>query len=287
MSLQLVHFSNWGGYRPSNQDAYCVRLGIAPLGILAMLVICDGMGGMNCGEVASATLVTAFKDWFDIFAPQATTSSLATSVISREWHKIVLEKHRTLQAYAKNNGWRIGTTLSAILLTPKQYFLMHVGDTRIYLSDFRWTEQLTRDQTLAMRELEAGRISLEEYQRDARKNVLLQCVGEQSVNPLFLVGEMPQKGAALLCSDGFYHTVASEEIHYALTFPGGKAELQQNLLSLANRARIRGETDNMTCVALRWNDFSGNSEKLASTSVNTVQMFESLANVFFINGETL
>ena len=282
MSFQLVHFSNSGGYRPTNQDGYCIRISTTSVGIVSMLAVCDGMGGMSSGEVASSTVIHALGEWFDQFSSSLTPECLAPQIISQELHRIVSEKHQVLQRYGKNCGQHLGTTLSVILLTRMQYYLLHVGDSRIYLTDPWKTSQLTHDQTLAMRELEAKRITESEYQQDYRRNILLQCVGDQSVNPVFIVGESPVEGGVLLCTDGFYHTVKRKEIHAAMRQPGGKITIQQCLLSLANRARTQGETDNITCIALRWTKNAMRMQRQSNHGTT-----ESLANISFINGTPL
>ena len=153
------------------------------------------------------------------------------------------------------------------------------------------TEQLTKDQTLARRELEARHITEEEYRRDSRRNILLQCVGDGLVSPFFTFGDTPRSGGVILCSDGFYHTVQPWEYHLTLTFPGERNEMRRRLLNLANRARAEGERDDMTCVAFRWDDFTGDSdESITETSDNEYDFppkYDDLADIYFINGSAL
>ena len=133
MALQLIHFSDCGAERPTNQDSYCVRACMTDEGLVAMLAICDGMGGMNCGEVASATVVRGLEGWFDANAESyVRCGSLTPTRIAEDWGDLTRERHETLCAYAKSRGIRMGTTLSVILLTQGFYALMHVGDSRIY-----------------------------------------------------------------------------------------------------------------------------------------------------------
>ena len=291
MSFQLVHFSSCGMCHAINQDAYCIRICATPTGPLMMFAICDGMGGMNCGEIASSTVIKTMREWFDRLILRFPSDSLNPSLISAEWKKIIAEKHDLIRTYGKNNGLRLGTTFSAILLTQKQYYLTHIGDTRIYLSDMNGTEQLTKDQTLARRELEARHITEEEYRRDSRRNILLQCVGDGLVSPFFTFGDTPRSGGVILCSDGFYHTVQPWEYHLTLTFPGERNEMRRRLLNLANRARAEGERDDMTCVAFRWDDFTGDSdESITETSDNEYDFppkYDDLADIYFINGSAL
>ena len=69
MAMQIVHYSDCGPVRPANQDAYCVFSADTAQGPVSMLAVCDGMGGLSSGEVASATVIRAFADWFRLELP--------------------------------------------------------------------------------------------------------------------------------------------------------------------------------------------------------------------------
>lgn len=291
MAIQLVHFSDCGPIRETNQDSYCIRISDTAIGLVGMLVVCDGMGGLSCGEVASATLVTAFGDWYDRRIPTLGYSWLKQETILKEWNALVSEKHQILRNYGTGHAFRLGSTLSIILFSRFGYFVMQVGDSRIYLEDIHKMQLLTKDQTLAMRELEAGHITQEQFRTDMRRNVLLQCIGDQAVSPVFTSGDIPPKGGLLLCSDGFYHTIHTSELHEIFCRQTGKRETQQLLLGLAERARALGEEDNITCVAMRWDSMLAD----ASVSSATVRMdgatvescVESVAKITFTNGNAL
>ncbi len=92
------------------------------------------------------------------------------------WHQMLENLHNTLCEYAARKiSDAVRTTVSA-LLKLRTGFIAQVGINAIYLDDGTGTEQLTKDQTLAMREVEAGRLSPEAMQTDQRKNILLQCL---------------------------------------------------------------------------------------------------------------
>lgn len=255
MPIELVHFSDCGPFRRANQDAYCVRIARTPVGVIAMVAVSDGMGGLKHGEVASATVTAAFADWFDRTLPGMLRGGLTASEVSGSWNTLLQLQHEKIRTFGQQNEIRIGTTASVILLTETQYFILQVGDSRIYLDDSCLTRQLTVDQTLAMRELMAGRLSKEAFSTDKRRNVLLQCVGDRSVAPVFQVGATPQRGACMVCSDGFCHYLDSEMLHKVMSGDRGRAALQRSMLDFGNMARNLGEQDNMTCVALRWDSF--------------------------------
>lgn len=291
MSIELVHFSDCGNFRSTNQDAYCVRIARASAGVVALAVVCDGMGGLKRGEVASAAVISAFEDWFDHRLPALLREGLSAMAVETEWNVLVQDAHGKVCRFAAENGLRTGTTVSAVLLTGGQYYIMQVGDSRVYLDDrsARTAVQATVDQTLAMRELLAGRITQAEYSQDSRRNILLQCIGDGTVAPVFQTGAMSVQGACLVCSDGFCHFLTPDGLHGVLNCAWGRAALQQGLLGLGNTARSLGERDNMTCVALRWEDFdacSAATEPL-TPEPDEPESLDILAKVAYKNSETM
>lgn len=268
MAIQLVHFSDCGPVRAKNQDAYCALAADTAVGQFSLLAVCDGMGGLSNGEVASATVIQDFTTWFTRKLPMLLKNGrLQSGEVFSSWNDMLQESHNRLKRFAAARQISWGTTLSAVLLTEDTYYVLHVGDSRAYLDDGETLQLLTKDETLAMRELEAGRISADQYAQDPRKNVLLQCIGYQSVTPGFRMGDRPASGALLLCSDGFYHTVAPEEAHQILSHAGTRAEMNQYVRQLAVRARRMGETDNMTAVILRWDNAPSRRESTVPLAV--------------------
>lgn len=255
MGIQLVHYTDCGPVRPANQDAYCALLADTQAGPISLLAVCDGMGGLSSGEVASATVIFAFVQWFQECLPKlAACGTLRPEQLSDSWNEVLRDCHRRLKTEADCRGIRWGTTLSLILMTRKEYYLLHVGDSRIYLADDAAILQLTQDQTLAMQKVTSGTIAPETYEQDARRNILLQCIGNRSLSPTFRMGEKPRTGAVLLCSDGFCHTLQPADLRRAMMPTASRTQWQDVLAGLADRARQKGETDNITVVALRWDD---------------------------------
>lgn len=256
MGIELVHFSDCGSYRKINQDAYLVRIASARCGNLAMAAVCDGMGGLQCGEIASAAVVNALQQWFDRELPQiAANAEINRDKLFGSWGRCLIGIHNVLKTYGIRNGIALGTTLSLLLMTEKHYYTAQVGDSRIYLDDTQMTVRLTHDQTLADRELSVGRITEKEYRVHPGQHTLLQCIGSRDVVPVYSDGILPEKGVFLICSDGFYHYITDRQICTALNMPGGREILKSQLLLLGDRARMCGEKDNMTVAALRWDGF--------------------------------
>ena len=150
----------------------------------------------------------------------------------------------------------MGTTVSALLLTMDALYQVQVGDSRIYLDDGLGLVQLSKDQTLAMREVEAGRLSPEALTTDRRSSILLQCLGYGKMEPVFQCTKRPMQGAVLLCSDGLCHYTTRKELHGLLMETDSREQLQQRLQAAVGFCRSCGETDNITALALKWNDLS-------------------------------
>lgn len=93
-----------------------------------------------------------------------------------------------------------------------QYYIIHVGDSRVYLINDK-VNLLTHDQTFVAREIAAGRMTKEQAKTDSRRSVLLQCVGASPVvEPEFLSGTIQKNAVYMLCSDGFRHQITEEEM---------------------------------------------------------------------------
>lgn len=257
MFFQTACYTDQGETRPSNQDSYTVKTAQTAWGQVALAVICDGMGGLAQGEFASAQMVYAFEDWFWKELPLLLRQGIPEKLLAVQWNGLVQETSRAIRQYGEASGIRLGTTVTALLMTEERYYLMHVGDCRAYRVCGGTTVQLTEDQTLAARELRAGHITPEEFRIDSRQHVLLQCVGAgSSVTPELLSEPCGEESVFLLCSDGFYHTLSQEELNQ---FSEGQPQenwMRRYLEELGRRCRQRGEQDNLTALAVSCCDSS-------------------------------
>ena len=81
MALQLVHITDKGEVRSSNQDSFCARISSFGQETVALLVVCDGVGGLQSGELASTGAVRCFEDWFEQQLPQIMGSELTETTL--------------------------------------------------------------------------------------------------------------------------------------------------------------------------------------------------------------
>lgn len=239
--------------KQTNQDSFNVRVFSTKCGKMVFAVLCDGMGGLAKGEVASASLVRAFCKWAENRLPVLCERGIADSDIRAEWDEIVTTYNEKIKAYAASWYTNMGTTVTAILLTQSRYYIINVGDTRAYEIAGGVTV-LTKDQTLVAQEVELGRMTPEEAENDPRRSVLLQCVGaSDQVCPDFFFGEPKMDAVYMLCSDGFRHEISEEEIYQYLN-PGVMLDadgMKRNMDALIEINKQRQERDNISVVSIR------------------------------------
>ena len=155
--------------------------------------------------------------------------------------------------YSYANNVTMGTTCAALLIVGETYYIMNIGDSRIYLISNN-IYQLTKDQTYVQREMDAGRMTYEQSLTDPQRNVLLQCVGASPViEPDFFMGDVKINQCFMLCCDGFRHVVDAQEFFNVLgpTTNADPGVMQQNLVYLTELNKQRRETDNITAALIR------------------------------------
>lgn len=244
--------SDVGITKDINQDSVLIEHAKVGDKEVLMTIICDGMGGLALGELASATVIRTFAKWFKQELPYE-LKHLDMHIIAEQWSFMLKETNIKILEYSKAmKGQGIGTTFTGMLFVDNQYLIVHVGDTRAYrIGDA--TEQLTMDQTFVAREISRGTMTLEEAKRDRRRNMLLQCVGaSKTVEPEILYGET-QKGVYMLCSDGFRHEISEQEIYQSLNAKvlQNKGTMHLKAKQLIDLVKSRNEKDNISVILVK------------------------------------
>ena len=239
--------------KSTNQDSLSVMVFNTPQGRMAFCVLCDGMGGLDKGEVASASVIKTFRQWALTKLPELCNAPLEDSVIRSQWEAIITQQNETIKHYGARQGVRLGTTAVVLLLTQSRYYVLNVGDSRAYEITTQ-LKQLTNDQTFVAREIAMGHMTKEEAETDSRRSVLLQCVGaSDEVYPDMFFGDVQPNAVYMLCSDGFRHEITPEEIFEKLQ-PGvlfDEYTMQQNAISLIELNKQRQERDNISVAMVR------------------------------------
>lgn len=254
MNFCASFLSDTGIQKQTNQDALTlIRIRSAPEEML-LAVLCDGVGGMKSGEQASAAVCSAFRDWFHEKAPLLCAMDDPMSTIFSDWEQLVQALHLDLKKTSESAGFRMGTTVEALLLLHDKYYICHVGDCRVYALDETLT-QLTHDHSVVQREIDEGRLTPKQAQSDLRQNLLLQCIGSgSSVQPDFLCGAIQPQQRFLICCDGFRRRVSDAEISTACKNASPhERSLKSALCSVTDLCKKRREPDNISSILIHVN----------------------------------
>ena len=253
MNYIFAAHTDVGIRKSTNQDSVLIMTAESDFGPICMGVICDGMGGLANGELASATLIRAFQVWFRTELPKLLVQGFSQDELRIQWNDLIHRESRRIADHGGRHHMRMGTTVAALLLMPGQYHIVNVGDSRVYLLD-QALHQLTKDQTFVQREMELGRMTGEEAARHPQRNVLLQCVGaSDTIEPDFFSGPIGQKVSFLLCTDGFRHVLSPEEIYQRFA-PGllcSEQMIRENEIYLTELNKSRMENDNISVAVIK------------------------------------
>ena len=229
----------------------------------SLLMVADGMGGAAAGEVASAmaadVILTHIKEtWLQDSdqTPQRFAFRLKEAV-ERANQKI----HQHSKDHPELRG--MGTTVTAVGILGHELYLAQVGDSRAYLIRDGGAIQLTKDQSLMQRLVEAGELTEEEAEQSERKNIILQALGpEPRVKVDLTYQPLSRNDTIVLCSDGLSGQVKKDEIAELVIKNPDLVTLCTELIDTANS---RGGPDNITAVVAR---FDGDGLTDAATGDN-------------------
>lgn len=253
MRFLAVAHTDVGTTKKINQDAFCLKIARTSTTNIAFAVLCDGMGGLNNGEYASALVVNAFSNWFENEFPMIVDKAMDLNKVTARWNEIVLNQGQKILNYGQSHSISLGTTLTALLIVNNQYACIHVGDSRLYKIS-SGMQQITKDQTLVAYEVEQQRLTADEAKMDGRKNVLLQCVGaSKTIVPEIKMGTVAENDAFMLCSDGFRHEISEEEM-YGVMSPlllTSEKIMKKSLVDLVELNKSRQEKDNITAILIK------------------------------------
>ena len=247
MDFITAHYTDVGRTKETNQDSFALKVVSTNNGNAAFCVVCDGMGGLAKGELASKEVTMAFCEWFNNdFANMLRMDNFTEYKLHEQWAAVIHSENMRISQFAKENDITMGTTATVILFYDNRYFAIHVGDSRIYLVN-DVLEQLTTDHTLVASEISAGRLTSDQAKSDPRRSV------SPIVEPEFVVGDVLGELSFVLCSDGFRHEVTEEEIYqqFAPQFISSKEKLETSCEKLTGLAMSRGENDNITVVVIK------------------------------------
>lgn len=245
MSQQFrVASESIAGQRPYQEDSVLTET--LPDG-RTLIAVADGMGGHAAGEVASALALETLLDQVN--------SGVALGEAFVEANRRVHEKSR------EPGKQGMGTTLVAMLLDGDEYHVANVGDSRAYRIMDDGIQQITEDHSFVAEAMKRGQ-SEEEAMRSQWKDALTKSIGTDAEVTADVFGPFKVEGnmAILLCSDGCYKTLRSEDILQIFRQSGGPKGAAQSLVSEAFQ---RGSDDNISVVIAEFGEVA--RERAAGT----------------------
>lgn len=253
MNCITANHTDKGIKKNTNQDALLIKQAQTDYGNVLLACVCDGMGGLAKGEVASSTMIMALSDWFDKELPALLYAGFDAELLKASWEQLVYNVNIKLKNYGAGTHAILGTTCAAFLLIDKSYYIINVGDSRIYLISDK-VYQLTKDQTVCQRDIDMGLMTEEEAAVSSNRSVLLQCIGAMDVvTPDFFAGTAENQQCYMICSDGFRHLITPEEIYERLNpyVSVDASVMKQNLEYLINLNMERNERDNISALLIK------------------------------------
>jgi protein phosphatase len=262
--LDLAAWTTTGMVRSGNEDAFAFLHAVESrqddLNEYALVLLADGMGGYEAGEVAAGLALQALRNSLlehPLFAALAGDSPPAPGLFDVELCKQALVaalKEANLHVHTASRhgvGRRgMGCTAEAVYVDGRHVVVGHVGDSRTYHLHEGHLIQLTRDQTLVNRLVELGTLTPEEAATHPRRNELQQAIGGQpDVEPGLYHATLTRDDWVIVCSDGLTNHIAAEDLQKMLLREATSAEMAaRRLINLVN---LHGATDNATVVVIR------------------------------------
>ncbi|MBE7041954.1 MAG: Stp1/IreP family PP2C-type Ser/Thr phosphatase [Ruminococcaceae bacterium] len=234
--MEICAKTHQGMVRELNEDSYAV----SELTPYHLLIVADGMGGHQAGEVASAMAVEKIREYISRHTEESIPQLLEQALHYANEQIYIRSKENA--SYAA-----MGTTVVLCCISDKEAYFANVGDSRAYLLGLDGMEQITEDHSLVMELLRQGEITEEEAELHPQRNVITRALGTERITEVDLFHcELTSEDMVLLCSDGLTGMLSDQEIASVMWEASSLEERVDQLIELANE---RGGYDNITIIA--------------------------------------
>ena len=216
----------------------------------ALLMVADGVGGAASGEIASSL---ATQVVYDKLRERAANGALKGAiVIADSLQQAVFAANQAIHEHSKANRTHhgMGTTATIGLVVSGMIYFAQVGDSRAYIIRGGVARQMTKDQSLVQRMVDAGKLTPEQAERSEHRNIILQALGpEKAIVPELTRDRLMNDDVIVLCSDGLSNQMSAAEI---ASMAAKHADLEALCDALIQRALDTGAPDNVTVVVGRY-----------------------------------
>ena len=248
--LEIASCTDPGMVRSHNEDS------IAADGANGLVVLADGMGGYNAGEVASGMATTVITTEMQQLLAKVkpyeidpeTNKIFAARMVREQVLKANASIYHAAQSQPQYAG--MGTTLVVCLFYDNKTLVAHLGDSRLYRMRDNVLKQVTRDHSLLQEQIDSGLITPEQAKHAQHKNLVTKALGiDPTVEPEIREYEARPGDIYLLCSDGLCDMVEDGDISMTLEALGANLKLAaQQLVQMAND---NGGKDNVSVILVR------------------------------------
>lgn len=224
-----------GNVREENQDTVVLKVKEKKGKYFLVLAVCDGIGGLEHGETAAKLAADRIGEWFEMTERWIDFSRTDGEVLYAHLKDVAEECNTLIRRYQAEYKIRTGSTLSLLMIYKEKYYIVQVGDSRIYCYHDRELEQLTQD------------ASVTKITNGVFKSYLNNYLGKS--DELWFTekqGSLRQGDILLVCTDGFYHHLTTADIAAVQSSTGREKTLNAVCGTLIERMLLRGETDNIT-----------------------------------------
>ena len=210
------------------------------------LIVADGMGGHQSGEVASVLAVQAVAEF--LLGEQREAAIVSEDVIERLLRTAFEAAHGKVVEASKSTvaGSGMGATLIVACVLGDVLHTCHLGDVRCYLRTKSSFDQITRDHSVVGALVQGGQLTPEQARAHPSKNEILQAIGmPQGIAPDVNMRSLEHGDRILLCSDGLWEALSDDHICSIVDWEGS---MRQRATQLVDRANQAGGPDNITVV---------------------------------------
>ncbi|MET1257083.1 PP2C family protein-serine/threonine phosphatase [Aliikangiella maris] len=240
MSFQVETISEQGNFRDNNEDA--IAWGVGPQQQFCWMVIADGMGGHQAGEVASEMLLAIFRQamqQIEVHQLKQLNWAEKLPLLMQSANQQIFQSAQSNKALAG-----MGTTGVVLVLTSQMYHLAWVGDSRAYQIVDGHLIQKTKDHTAIQYLLDKGVISQADASRSNTRHLLAKAIGTQlNVETDYLSGVRASDDQWFLSTDGLHDFIVDQQLTEQLNL---YLEQKNTLKTLIELAIANGSTDNIT-----------------------------------------
>ncbi len=234
MKISIGSVTDIGRYREKNQDRIVAHFKKCGSDYLAVACVCDGIGSLENSEIAAEMMTQGITRWFEGII-QHYPSSFQRENLLEDLEATIQELNELVCEYQRMNADDIGCTMSLLLILNQEYFVFHVGDSRIYCY---------RD---AMVQITYDEVTVKES-NGKMKSVLANYVGKKE--PLWLnkySGEVMENDMFIMGSDGLYKRLTSEDCFAYKKQINNDRQADKACRELICTVLDRGEKDNVSC----------------------------------------